>query len=85
MLSRVTNDVDNIQTSLTITISQLLTSLLTIVAVLVMMLTISPLLTLLTVMTVPLTLLAATPRIDAMSRVVTGPVPRSSAFQRILR
>ncbi|MCV7268449.1 ABC transporter ATP-binding protein [Mycolicibacterium doricum] len=58
VLSRVTNDVDNIQTSLTITISQLLTSLLTIVAVLVMMLTISPLLTLLTVVTVPLSLLA---------------------------
>ncbi|KUI35674.1 ABC transporter ATP-binding protein [Mycobacterium sp. IS-1496] len=58
VLSRVTNDVDNIQTSLTITISQLLTSLLTIVAVLVMMLTISPLLALLTVLTVPLSLLA---------------------------
>ncbi len=58
VLSRVTNDVDNVQTSLTITISQLLTSLLTIVAVLVMMLTISPLLTLLTVVTVPLSLLA---------------------------
>ena len=38
------------------TISQLLTSLLTVVAVLVMMLTISPLLTLLTVITVPLSL-----------------------------
>ncbi|KUI30944.1 ABC transporter ATP-binding protein [Mycobacterium sp. IS-1742] len=58
VLSRVTNDVDNIQTSLTMTISQLLTSVLTIVAVLVMMLTISPLLTLLTVLTVPLSLLA---------------------------
>jgi ATP-binding cassette subfamily B protein len=58
VLSRVTNDVDNVQTSLTITISQLLTSLLTIVAVLVMMLTISPLLALLTVVTVPLSLLA---------------------------
>ncbi|MFS0899356.1 ABC transporter ATP-binding protein [Mycolicibacterium litorale] len=58
VLSRVTNDVDNVQTSLTITISQLLTSLLTIVAVLVMMLTISPLLALITVLTVPLSLLA---------------------------
>lgn len=58
VLSRLTNDVDNIQTSLTITISQLLTSMLTIVAVLVMMLTISPLLALITVLTVPLSLLA---------------------------
>ena len=56
VLSRVTNDVDNIQSSLTMTISQLLTSILTVVAVLVMMLTISPLLALITVLTVPLSL-----------------------------
>ncbi|RDH78042.1 ABC transporter ATP-binding protein [Mycolicibacterium moriokaense] len=56
VLSRVTNDIDNISTSLSMTISQLLTSLLTVFAVLVMMLTISPLLTLLTVVTVPLSL-----------------------------
>jgi len=58
VLSRVTNDIDNIQTSLSMTISQLLTSMLTVVAVLVMMLIISPLLALLTVLTVPLSLLA---------------------------
>jgi ATP-binding cassette, subfamily B, fatty acid transporter len=58
VLSRVTNDVDNIQTSLSMTISQLMTSVLTVLAVLVMMLTISPLLTLLTVVTVPLSLWA---------------------------
>ena len=56
VLSRVTNDIDNIATSLSMTISQLLTSVLTFFAVLVMMLTISPLLTLLTVVTVPLSL-----------------------------
>jgi ATP-binding cassette subfamily B protein len=58
VLSRVTNDVDNIQTSVSLTISQLLQSVLTVVAVLVVMLTISPFLTLLTVLTVPLSLLA---------------------------
>jgi len=58
VLSRVTNDIDNIQTSLSITISQLLTSVLTVVAVFVMMLTISPLLALVTVLTVPLSLFA---------------------------
>jgi ATP-binding cassette subfamily B protein len=58
VLSRVTNDVDNIQTSLSMTISQLLTSVLTVAAVLVMMLFISPLLTLITVLTVPLSLWA---------------------------
>ncbi|MGU3497291.1 ABC transporter ATP-binding protein [Mycobacterium sp. C31M] len=58
LLSRVTNDVDNVQSSLGMAISQLLTSMITVVAVLVMMLTISPLLTLITVLTVPLSLLA---------------------------
>jgi len=56
LLSRVTNDVDNLATALSITIGQLLTSVLTVVAVLVMMLTVSPLLTLITVLTVPLSL-----------------------------
>lgn len=56
VLSRVTNDVDNIQNSVSMTISQLLTSVLTVFAVLVMMLTISPLLTLFTVVTVPASL-----------------------------
>jgi ATP-binding cassette subfamily B protein len=58
VLSRVTNDVDNIQASLTMTISQLLTSVLTVAAVLVMMLFISPLLALITVLVVPLSLWA---------------------------
>ena len=58
VLSRVTNDIDNVATSLSMTISQLLTAILTVTTVLVMMLTISPLLTALTVLTVPLSLLA---------------------------
>jgi ATP-binding cassette subfamily B protein len=57
LLSRVTNDVDNVSTSLSISISQLLTSVLTIGAVLAMMLAMSPLLALITVLTVPLSLL----------------------------
>ncbi|BBZ29808.1 multidrug ABC transporter ATP-binding protein [Mycolicibacterium madagascariense] len=58
VLSRVTNDVDNVQTSLSMTISQLITSVLTVLAVLVVMLVLSPLLALITVLTVPLSLLA---------------------------
>ncbi|OJZ63193.1 ABC transporter ATP-binding protein [Mycobacterium paraffinicum] len=58
LLSRVTNDIDNVQSSLSMTISQLVTSILTIVAVLAMMLSISPLLALITVATVPLSLVA---------------------------
>jgi ATP-binding cassette, subfamily B, fatty acid transporter len=56
VLSRVTNDIDNIQMSLSMTISELLTSILTVAAVLVMMLTISPLLTMIALLTVPLSL-----------------------------
>ena len=56
LLSRVTNDVDNIQASVSVTVGQLLTAALTVVAVLVMMVSISPLLALITVLTVPLTL-----------------------------
>jgi ABC-type multidrug transport system fused ATPase/permease subunit len=58
VLSRVTNDIDNLQTSLSLTISQLLTAILTVVTVLLMMLTISPLLTGITLCTVPLSLVA---------------------------
>ncbi|WP_375483293.1 ABC transporter ATP-binding protein [uncultured Mycobacterium sp.] len=57
LLSRVSNDIDNVQTSLSMTISQLLTAVLTVVAVLAMMLTMSPLLAVITVLTVPLSLL----------------------------
>ncbi|WP_373167488.1 ABC transporter ATP-binding protein [Mycobacterium marinum] len=57
LLSRVTNDIDNIQSSLSMTISQLVTAILTVVAVLSMMVWISPLLALITLLTVPLSLL----------------------------
>jgi ATP-binding cassette subfamily B protein len=54
LLSRVTNDVDNIATTLQQGLSQLLTSVLTVVGVLAMMLWISPLLALISVITIPL-------------------------------
>ncbi len=56
LLSRVTNDIDNIAQSLAQTLSMLFISLLTVVGVLIMMLTISPLLSLVAVATVPLTM-----------------------------
>jgi ATP-binding cassette, subfamily B, fatty acid transporter len=57
LLSRVTNDIDNVATSLSTTISQLLTSVLTVLAVPVIMLTMSPLLALIAVVIAPLSLL----------------------------
>ena len=57
LLSRVTNDIDNIAQSLAQTMSMLFISLLTVFGVLIMMLTISPLLTLVALATVPVILL----------------------------
>ncbi|MFI6264506.1 ABC transporter ATP-binding protein [Micromonospora sp. NPDC051006] len=57
LLSRVTNDIDNISTSLQQTLSQLLTSLLTVVGVLGAMFWISPLLALVALVAVPLSVL----------------------------
>lgn len=54
ILSRVTNDVDNISTTLQQSLTQLITSVVTIIGVVVMMLSISPLLTLIVILTLPL-------------------------------
>ncbi|WP_245546921.1 ABC transporter ATP-binding protein [Nocardia brevicatena] len=53
VLSRVTNDVDNVSQTLQQTMSQLLTSMFTVVAILVMMFWISPLLAVVALVTVP--------------------------------
>ncbi|QUH30342.1 ABC transporter ATP-binding protein [Vallitalea guaymasensis] len=57
ILSRVTNDIDNISNTLQQSVIQLITSIITIVGVIVMMLTISPLLTLITITTLPLSII----------------------------
>ena len=53
VLSRITNDVDTLGMSLNQAVTQLITSVTTIVGVLVMMLTISPLMTLIALLTLP--------------------------------
>lgn len=53
LLSRVTNDIDNLAQSLQQTVSQILTSLLTLIGVAAMMFTISPLLAVVTLSTAP--------------------------------
>jgi ATP-binding cassette, subfamily B, multidrug efflux pump len=55
LLSRVTNDIDNVAQSLQQTLSQMLNSLLTVVGVMVMMFLVSPLLTAIALVTIPLT------------------------------
>ena len=59
LLSRVTNDVDNVQQSLNQTLSQLINSLLTVLGVLVMMFSISWILAIIALVTVPLTAVVA--------------------------
>ncbi len=56
LLSRVTNDIDNLAQSLQQTVSQVLTSLLTLIGVTVMMFLISPLLAAIALVTVPLSI-----------------------------
>ena len=56
ILSRVTNDVDNIASTLQQSMTQLITSVITIVGVVIMMLTISPIMTLIALITLPLSL-----------------------------
>ena len=54
ILSRVTNDIDNVSTTLQQSLTQLVTSIVTIVGIIIMMLTISPLLTLIVLVTLPI-------------------------------
>lgn len=58
VLSRVTNDVDNMQTVLGQTINQLITSFLTVIGVFTLMLFLSPLLTVITIALIPVSLFA---------------------------
>lgn len=57
ILSRVTNDLDTVASTLQQSLTQFITSIVTIVGVIVMMLTISPMLTLVTITTLPLSVL----------------------------
>ncbi len=59
ILSRVTNDIDNLGQSMQQTLSQMVTSVLTIVGVITMMVVISPLLALIALVTVPVSVFLA--------------------------
>jgi ATP-binding cassette subfamily B protein len=57
LLSRLTNDIDNVQQTLQQTFSQMISSVLTVIGVLVMMFVVSPLLAGISLIAIPLTLL----------------------------
>jgi len=67
IMSRVTNDIDNIANTLQQSLTQFITSFCTIIGILVMMLTISPILTLISLLTLP-TAMLATMRISKASQ-----------------
>jgi ATP-binding cassette, subfamily B, multidrug efflux pump len=69
MLSRVTNDIDNVSQSLQQTLSQVLTALLSVVSVTVMMFVVSPILAIIALVTIP------------VSMVVTGTIAKRSQGQ----
>ncbi|WP_436242672.1 ABC transporter ATP-binding protein [Paenibacillus sp. LjRoot56] len=56
-MSRATNDVDTISSTMQQSLTQLITSVVTLIGIIIMMLTISPLLTLATIVTLPLSIL----------------------------
>lgn len=58
ILSRAVNDVDNISTTLQQSLTQLITSVVTLIGIIVMMLSISPLMTLIVIVTLPLSFIA---------------------------
>jgi ATP-binding cassette subfamily B multidrug efflux pump len=60
ILSRVTNDIDNISTTLQQSLTQLITSVVTIIGIVIMMLTISALLTVIVLVTLPLYVVVTT-------------------------
>src|SRR5438132_5986369 len=60
IMSRAVNDMDNLSTTLQQSITQLITSVVTLLGVIVIMLTISPLLSLVVVLTLPLSVLVTT-------------------------
>ncbi len=57
ILSRVTNDMDNIASTLQQSLTQLITSFVSVAGILIMMLTISPLMTLIAIVTLPVSVL----------------------------
>ena len=72
VLSRVTNDIDNMAQTLQQSISQMLVSLLTVLAVLTMMVVISPLLAIIALVSVPLSVLITRLIAKRSQRLFTG-------------
>ncbi|WP_112179168.1 ABC transporter ATP-binding protein [Paraliobacillus zengyii] len=60
ILSRATNDIDNISNTLQQSVTQVITSIVTIIGIIIMMFTISPLMTIIVLLTLPLSIVLTT-------------------------
>ena len=80
LLSRVTNDIDNIQQALQEVMSQLVISLLTAVGVIVMMFVIWPLLALICLLVIPLSMVVTKPIAQRSQRLFTAQWSHAGAF-----
>ena len=79
ILSRVTNDIDNIGQTLQQSLTQLITSVLTVIGVLVMMLRISPLLAVISLLAVPASIIVTVCHRASARRSSSPPSGRSPA------
>ena len=82
ILSRVTNDIDNIGQTLQQSLTQLITSVLTVIGVLVMMFLISPLLAVISLLAVPLSIVVTIAHRQALAEAVRRPVGIDRHAQR---
>ncbi|KAJ51117.1 ATP-binding cassette subfamily B protein [Clostridium tetanomorphum] len=71
-LSRFTNDMDNISTTLQQSLTQLITSIITIIGIIVMMLTISPLMTIIALIVLPVSILLIRPILKKSQKYFTN-------------
>ncbi len=81
-LSRITNDVDTLGQSLNQGVTQLITSVTTIVGVLVMMLSINPLMTLVTVVMVPVSMVLIAVVVKRSQKLLPGAAAHARRDQR---
>ena len=85
ILSRVTNDIDNIGQTLQQSLTQLITSVLTVIGVLVMMLLISPELAVISLLAVPASVIVAAAHRQALAEAVRRAVEDHRLAQRARR
>ena len=82
IMSRAVNDMDNISNTLQQSLTQLITSVVTIIGVIVMMLTISWLLTLVALVTLPLSIGVTTAHRQALAALLRQPAARPGRAER---